>query len=430
MVSFFIKDRKRERTTVFCSVNFNGIKRFTFRLKNLEINSKDWDSGRMRTGRGKQDIGRIQSILDNLRTDIEEFYKEYLKVYNRRASKDDILNFIQSEERLSDYIKPKTVVAIIPEIESVIEKRKEGLELNKGRRFSYNTIRSYGTFLTTIKEFENQRPNQLNSKTIVLEETIYEYQMFLTKTKDFQLNTVGERMKHLNTFLEVLRRKKVIPLNPFSEFKISIPEEDTISIAVDEDELLEMESLDLSDNKTYEKVRDQFLLMCWTGLRISDFRNFIEVPKDRDIITIINQKTREEAHIPLFPTAKRIIEKYEGNIPKLISEQKMRDYLKIIGSKSDKLKRSVEVEYTKGGKRIKVRKKRYELLGLHTARRTLATTLYKYGIPLEEICLITAHRSIKSLKRYLKVSERDVLAGVLKRVQDRVNQSILDLPTK
>ena len=118
------------------------------------------------------------------------------------------------------------------------------------------------------------------------------------------------------------------------------------------------------------------------------------MPKDRDIITIINQKTREKAHIPLFPVAKKIIEKYRGKIPKLISEQKMRDYLKIISSKSDKLKRSVEVEYTKGGKRIRVRKKRYELLRLHTARRTLATTLYKYGIPLEEICLITAQISI------------------------------------
>ena len=44
---------------------------------------------------------------------------------------------------------------------------------------------------------------------------------------------------------------------------------------------------------------------------------------------------------------------------------------------------------------------------------------------MEEICLNNAHRSIKSLKRYLKVSERDVLAGVLKRVQegDKLNNT-------
>jgi len=55
----------------------------------------------------------------------------------------------------------------------------------------------------------------------------------------------------------------------------------------------------------------------------------------------------------------------------------------------------------------------------------MATKFYKYELPMEEICLNNAHRSIKSLKRYLKVSERDVLAGVLKRVQegDKLNNT-------
>ena len=89
----------------------------------------------------------------------------------------------------------------------------------------------------------------------------------------------------------------------------------------------------------------------------------------------------------------------------------------VIGSKVDKLKRSVEVEYTKGGKRIKERKPRYALLGLHTCRRTLATSLYRHDIALDEICLVTGHRSIKTLKKYLKVTEREVLSNVLKKVQ-------------
>jgi site-specific recombinase XerD len=420
MVTFFIKDRKRDKTTIHCSVNLSGIKRFTFRLKNIEIATKDWDAGRMNTGRGKHEAGRTQSILDNLQSQIEEFYKEHLKIYQRKPDRDAIISFIRSEQKIEEYIKPKGVINIIPEIETIINRRKEGLDLNAGRRFSYNTGRSYGTFLSTIKEFEKYNASTLNSKNIVLEETIEKFQIFLTREKKFQLNTVGKRMTILNTFLQVLKRKKIVEINPFIEFKIPIPEEDTISIALDEDELVEMEELDFSENETYEKLRDQFILMCWTGLRISDFRDFIDAPKEGEIITVINQKTGKNAHIPLFPAAKRIIEKYNGVLPKLISEQKMRDYLKIIGSKTEKLKRSIEIEYTKGGKRIKERKPRYELLGLHTARRTLATTLYRYDVPLEEIMLITGHRSIRSLKKYLKVTEREILGNVLKRVQERL----------
>jgi site-specific recombinase XerD len=421
MVTFFIKDRKKDKGPIHCSVNFRELKRFTFRLKNIEIATKDWDAGRMNTGRGKHEAGRTQSILDTLQSKIEEFYKEYLKIYQRKPDRDTIISFIQSEKKVEDFIQPKGVINIIPEIETIINRRKKGLELNAGRRFSYNTGRSYGTFLSTIKEFEKYNGGTLNSKNIVLEETIYKFQMFLTKEKKFQLNTVGKRMTILNTFVEVLRRKKIIDSNPFAEYRIPIPEEETISIALDEDELAEMEALDLSDNKTYEKVRDQFLLMCWTGLRISDFRDFIDAPKEGDIITVINQKTGQEAHIPLFPAAKKIIEKYNGVLPKLISEQKMRNYLKIIGGKTEKLKTSIQIEYTKGGKKIKERKPRYKLLGLHTARRTLATTLYRYGVGLEEIMLITGHRTIRSLKKYLKVTEREILGNVLKQVQERIS---------
>jgi site-specific recombinase XerD len=425
MVTFFIKDRKKDITSIHVSVNFTGVKRFTFRLKNIEIATKDWDAGRMITGRGKHEAGRTQSILDNLQSKIEEFYKEYLKIYQRKPDRDTIISFIRSEQKIEEYIRPKGVINIIPEIEAIIKRRREGLELNKGRRFSYNTGRSYGTFLSTIKAFEKYNAGTLNSKNIVLEEMIDKFQMFLTTEKKFQLNTVGERMKHLNCFLEVLKRKKVIEINPFIEFKIPIPEEETISIALDEDELAEMEALDLSENRTYETVRDHFLLLCWIGLRASDFQNFLDAPKEGDIITVINQKTHERAHIPLFPAAKRIIEKYNSKMPRMISQQKFRDYLKIIGGKTEKLKRSIEIEYTKGGKRIKERKPRYSLLGLHTARRTCATTLYRYGIPLDEICIITAHHSVKTLKKYLKVTEHEILGNVLKRVQERLSNNLL-----
>ena len=424
-VSFFTKSKGNiDNIPVHCSVNFQGMDRFTFRVNNINVNKKDWSEGRMITGKGKIENGRTQSILENLQKKIEEYFQEFLMEFEHTPSKDEIFHYLKSEKKLDDYIRPEKVINIVPEIGNVISKRKNGQDLNMGSMFGEATIKSYGNFYNNIKEFEIFRKEELNSKNILNEETIYEFQTYLTTTLKYQLNTVGQRMKHLNTFLQVLKRKKIIVLNPFIEFEIPIPVEDTVSIALTEEEMEEMENLDLSFNPTYEKVRDQFLLMCWTGLRISDFRSFIDIPKIGSIISIINKKTRQTAHIPLFPQARRIIDKYDGNLPKLISEQKMRDYIKEIGCGVQMLTNKVEVEYTKGGKRVKILVPRYSLLGLHTSRRTLATTLYRQNVSLEEIMLITGHRKISSLKRYLKVTESEVLLNVLKKVEDRFNKTL------
>jgi len=421
-VSFYIKPNGSiDNIPVHCSVNFQGMDRFTFRVNNINVNKKDWSAGRMITGKGKIENGRMQSILENLQKKIEDYFQEFLMEFDRSPSKDEIFQYLKSEKKLDEYIRPEKVVNITPLILEIISRRRNGLDLNKGIVFSENTIETYEKFINNVQEFEKVRKKPLNTQSIIREETIYEFQNFLTTYKDYQLNTVGERLKHLNTFLQILKRKNDIKLNPMIEFAFSIPVEETISIALTEEEMEEMENLDLSFNPTYEKVRDQFLLMCWTGLRISDFRSFIDMPKVGSIISVINKKTRQTAHIPLFPQARRIIDKYNGNLPKLISEQKMRDYIKEIGCGVQMLTNKVEVEYTKGGKRVKMLVPRYQLLGLHTARRTLATTLYRQGVALSEIMLITGHRKESSLKKYLKVTESEVLLNVLKKVEDRFN---------
>ena len=104
-------------------------------------------------------------------------------------------------------------------------------------------------------------------------------------------------MKTLKSFLEILYSQDIIPFNPFRKYKIPIPREESISIALDEDEIDEMYNLDLSENKTLELVRDQFLVLCWTGLRISDFKSFNDIPKDQSVININTKKTQQNLWI-------------------------------------------------------------------------------------------------------------------------------------
>ena len=161
------------------------------------------------------------------------------------------------------------------------------------------------------------------------------------------------------------------------------------------------------------------MILCWTGLRISDFSSFNDIPKDNDIISVTNEKTGGVAQIPLFPKAKLIFDKYEGRFPKRISEQKMRLYIKEVGQKIKGLNRSIEVTYTQGGKRKREIKKRHELLSLHTGRRTLCTFLKtSIGLSSETIMIISGHKTIRDFERYIKLDKTKQLNDAVNTVKN------------
>jgi hypothetical protein len=84
----------------------------------------------------------------------------------------------------------------------------------------------------------------------------------------------------------------------------------------------------------------------------------------------------------------------------------MNDYLKEIGEKA-KFNSSVEIISTKGGVRNREVFKKYELITVHTARRSFATNAYLHDVPAISIMKITGHRTEKSFLKYIKISQED-----------------------
>ena len=374
-VSFYIKaSQKKTTASVHCSVKFNEIERFVFRIPDLTVNKKDWGKGRMKSGRGVHNSSTVQRLLDKLKNNIEEFQREFWIQKNRRPDKEEIMKYITSNVELKDYFPTKKVSDILVQIQKIIDDRESGKVLNKGKLFAKTTIRNYRSNLNKLTEYcHHLNQKSISSTDVIKEEFILGFENFLTIEKKSKLNTVGEGLKTLKSFLEVLYSQDVIPYNPFRKFKISPTKEETTSIALEEDELDEIYKLDLSENPTLELVRDQFLILCWTGLRISDFKSFNDIPKDQLVININNKKTNQDSGVPIFPMAQSILQKYNGHFPRMISEQKMNTNLKIIGRMTNGLNRHIQESYTKGGERVRNIKKRYELLSLHVGRRTLIT---------------------------------------------------------
>lgn len=420
-VSFYIKpSQKKPTVSVHCSVKFNGVERFVFRIPDLTVNKKDWGKGRMKSGRGVNNSSTVQRLLDKIKNNIEEFQREFWIQKNRRPDKEEIKKYITSNVELKDYFPTKKVSDILVLIEKIIDDRESGKLLNQGKLFKPYTIRNYKTHLNKLKEFcNNKQQKTITSTDVIKEEFIYSIENYLTINLDRHLNTVGQVMKTLKSFLEILYSKDIIPFNPFRKYKIPIPREESVTIALYEDEIDEMYNLDLSENKTLELIRDQFLVLCWTGLRISDFKSFNDIPKDQPVITINSNKTHQNSNIPIFPMTKTILEKYNGHFPKLLSEQKMNYNLKIIGKMISGLNRSVEVSYTKGGKRVKEVKKRYELLSLHVGRRSLISNLVSFGFSDRDCMLISSHRTQKNLDKYVKNTTENTLEMMIEKVKER-----------
>jgi integrase len=161
------------------------------------------------------------------------------------------------------------------------------------------------------------------------------------------------------------------------------------------------------NDKQLERIRDLFIIACFTGLRFSDFselkrENIIEGNK----IKIRTNKTDELVMIPLHKLVREILSKYSNEIPKALSNAKMNLNLKHLGVLA-KINDMVEVSITKGGKLVKNSVKKSSLICTHTARRSFATNLYLAGIPSITIMKITGHQTEKSFLRYIRISQEE-----------------------
>ena len=380
-VTYFIKEKKQEKSPIGMTINYQGVDRIVLTISELRVKPSEWDKGRMKTGRGKQENASVQQELNRIQLEIDNFYHEYMRFHGEYPKRQDFLDFIKGGMKKDNFFKPKSMIKLIPLIEDLVKRRTEGKDLNKGKRFREGTIDNYNSMIKALKGYEMSRKSKLTTLNIVRKETLNDFQNYLTIDLEMKQNTVGDRLKNFKTFLEVLFQNEVITCNPFKKYSITIPKERASTIALNEEELQGLIDLDLSSNPTYELVRDKFYLLCQIGVRISDFNTFLEHARNNHVVKIYNQKTLTEIMIPVSNKARMILEKYDYNLPD-ISEQKMNEYIKIIGGMVPALHSIVQIRYTKGGRDIVENVTKYSQISIHTSRRTLITTLRNGGMDM------------------------------------------------
>jgi integrase len=271
------------------------------------------------------------------------------------------------------------------------------------------SIQVYNALLKHLTEFSNKRKYKLTFENITLE--FYEqFKDYLLNEKKLLNNTFGKQIKTLKTFLNLATEKGVNSNMGYKSKSFKAPQESIDHVYLTSDELDTIYRTDLKGKMSLDKVRDLFLIGCHTGLRFSDFtllkKENLQKTDNGFVFNVKTNKTNERVVIPVKPVVKAIWDKYEGNLPRAISNQKMNEYLKELGKVAG-ISQSVIIKKTSG---LEVREKicpKYEQISTHTARRSFATNAYLNDVPSISIMKFTGHKTESSFMKYIKVSQED-----------------------
>ncbi|GEO08861.1 site-specific integrase [Segetibacter aerophilus] len=223
--------------------------------------------------------------------------------------------------------------------------------------------------------------------------------------KGLNNTTVAKQLSTIKTFLNYAKQQGVEVSDKYKDFKIKRESLEVIALTNEEFETLF--HMDLSGNKRLANVRDVFCFACVTGLRYSDLWQLKREHIKSEEIRLTVKKTKEILTIPLNLYSRAILKKYEGMLKPLpvISNQNMNYALKDL-CKLACIDEQIEIVRFRGIKREAITYPKYELVGVHTGRKTFCTLSLEKGMSAEEVMSISGNLDYRSFKRYVKVTEQ------------------------
>ena len=274
--------------------------------------------------------------------------------------------------------------------------------VSENKYLSDREIGKYESFLRMVEDY--QEKSKLRLKDLEAKE-ISNFAKYLSENS-YAASTIK---RHINRFKFFLFRAEAYGLKVNQAFKqrVFTPKSEPLKKPFfDEGEIEKLFNHDFSGSKSLEDVRDNAIIACWTGLRVSDFlgkldiSNFID-----DFIEITTTKTGAKVAIPIHPHVKDILIKRKGKLPKQISDVKFNKYIKTVcrrvgfnevikGSlyNSDK-KRNVIDFYPK-----------WKLISSHIGRRSFATNHYG-KIPNKVIMGVCGWSKVDMMLHYIQRSD-------------------------
>lgn len=409
-INFYLRDGKSTKETPIILFLFYNRER-TKIPTGKTINPKYWNSldQSVRTSKDFPQGKLINEFLRQAQEIVESTIFQLEIELQRPPEKGELITAIQQQFNPSKEPTTKArQLGFFEVFDQLIEESLNGDRLDDfGKRFSYKTVQKYRTCLNLFKEFHKIYPFTFET----IDQEFYKRIITYLNSRNYRPNTVGKYIQTLKAFLLFAMEKGYNQNEYFKSKKFKAFKEPGFSIYLTEEELASILELDLTAHTHLDRVRDLFLVGCWTGLRFSDFTSIKQQYIEGDLLHIAQFKGKQKIVIPILPVFRQILNKYDGKLktplPPTITNQKMNAYLKEIAKMSPNLQHLIQDEITMGGVKKKIELQKWEMVTTHTARRSFATNMYKSGHPSIDLMKITGHRTEKAFLLYIKVTPED-----------------------
>ncbi|MBT1698240.1 phage integrase SAM-like domain-containing protein [Fulvivirgaceae bacterium PWU4] len=289
-----------------------------------------------------------------------------------------------------------------------------------GKKLRKSTITAKRQSMIVLKEFD---PLASFDKMDMRFYNTFTGWMADQKNKDgstrFDPNTVGRHIKEIKAVLRLAYANDLMTNTRFEMWPVTKEKNEVVALSKEEllgiNNLTKINGKDLSN--TLNDVRDIFVMACFLGPRISDFKNLrkesLFTNAGVQYFEYVQEKTGTRVKIPVHPIVQEILNKRAGEFPKMISEQNFRAHLKDI-CKAAELNDRVITKIRNGKPEYKLK---WQAISPHSARRTFASSLF-YGwfskpMPASFCMRYTGHKSEKSFMIYIGASEKDLDAKAL-----------------
>ena len=364
----------------------------------------NWDETKQRVKNRStiQDRDEINTLISNLTKHFETFENSN-KANGITPTYEEVRTHFDSY--FTTPIKSKELFDFIYEF---IEKSKVSNNPLTGKRVSFGTIKGYKVTEKILIDFNNE-VYKLRFDKITLD-FYYDFVEYCNK-RNLSQNYTGKHIKTIKTFMLNAFELGLTKNESFKSNKFKVLKEETDDIYLTLDELNRIWALEYKVDTKKEQARDLFLIGAFTGLRVSDYNsisnNNITEVNGVKMLKVKTTKTGQVVAIPLHPIVLTILNKYNGNPPQSMPEQKINEKIKDVCFDAG----IDDVEYinkTKGGLKITEKKHRFELVKTHTARRSFCTNAYLSGMSSLDIMSISGHKTESAFMKYIKVTPEQV----------------------
>lgn len=416
----------------------------------LKIHSENWNKETQTPQKridynldNKRNVEIINNVMNKIKIELDEAIylanREGVKIDNEyiRGTVNKAMGVEIKESDKQNKNNDVINISLYDYSIDIIKRMEKGIIMNEKNNTKYNnrTVQQYQNFANHLYHFDsttliddiNQNWIDRFKDFLTNEQVIKDDKGDIIYSKKASTNSyINNFLKNLGVINKRALREKITD-NDFQKMGYlkrikSNTKNRKVDVYLTADEIDKLYNFKFSDdNKSMELIRDNFLVGCYTGLRISDFKrikksDIVIGDNGIKIINLINKKTNKTTNTPIiFDELESILQKYNYEV-QTVSDQHINRNIKLI-AKDAGIDRVVKYVEYKGGEVISKESPKWKLLTNRVGRNSLVTLLKLQGYSDEFIKQFTGHSNLDMLTLYNKATSDEMIFSEIERMK-------------